>query len=66
MDNKNSASTGGITFSGLLFVALLVLKLVKVIDWSWWRITAPLWIPAVLVIIVLVVGFIIYLKTGGH
>lgn len=28
-----------------LFIVFLVLKLVNVIDWSWWWVTAPLWIP---------------------
>ena len=27
-----------------LFVVFLVLKLTNVIDWSWWWVTAPLWI----------------------
>ncbi|QGH79743.1 hypothetical protein SEA_ANON_72 [Gordonia phage Anon] len=27
----------------LLFLVFLVLKLIAVIDWSWWWITAPLW-----------------------
>jgi hypothetical protein len=38
-----SASAGGVGFFGLLFIALLVLKLTHVINWSWWWITAPLW-----------------------
>lgn len=37
-------SSGG--FAGLLFLVFLVLKLTHVIDWSWWWVTAPLWIPA--------------------
>lgn len=37
-----------------LFIAFLVLKLCKVIAWSWWWVTAPLWIPAAIYIIVLV------------
>jgi hypothetical protein len=28
-----------------LFITFLVLKLTEVIDWSWWGVTAPLWIP---------------------
>lgn len=28
----------------LLFIVFLVLKLVGVIDWSWWWVTSPLWI----------------------
>jgi hypothetical protein len=52
---------GGIGFAGLLFLVLLVLKLTHVIDWSWWWVTAPLWIPASAVLALLVVGFPIYL-----
>jgi len=29
----------------LLFITFLILKLCKVITWSWWWVTAPLWIP---------------------
>lgn len=28
-----------------LFLTFMVLKLTDVIDWSWWWVTAPLWIP---------------------
>lgn len=45
-------STNGIGFGGILFVVFLVLKLTAVIDWSWWWITAPLWIPLCLDILV--------------
>lgn len=31
-----------------LFVIFLVLKLVGVIAWSWWWVTAPLWIGLLL------------------
>ena len=51
----------GIGMSGLLFIVFLVLKLTHVIDWSWWWITAPLWIPTSLVIFVLIILFIIYI-----
>jgi uncharacterized protein (DUF983 family) len=60
MDNRNSGTAGGgITLSGLTFIVFLVLKLCNVIDWSWWWVTAPLWIPfaigvAILLIIVIV------------
>lgn len=36
-----------IEFAGLpmiLFIVFLVLKLCKVIAWSWWWVTSPLWI----------------------
>ena len=38
----------------LIFVALMVLKLCGVIDWSWWWVTAPIWGP-----IVIFIGFLV-------
>ena len=38
-------STGGISLPMVLFLIFLVLKLCGVIAWSWWWVTAPLWIP---------------------
>lgn len=40
-------SSVGIVFM-LTFVVFLILKLTGVINWSWWLITAPLWIPCAL------------------
>ena len=51
MENKQSVqSSGGIGLGGAMFVVFLVLKLCHVIDWSWWWVTAPLWIPVAAVI----------------
>ena len=61
MSNTNSNSTASINIGlgGILFVVFLVLKLVGVIDWSWWWVTAPLWIPAAVVLILWIIGAII-------
>lgn len=56
MSNSNS-SGGGIGFCGLLAIVFIVLKLIHVIDWSWWWVLSPLWIPACLFI----VGLILFL-----
>lgn len=50
---------GGISFSGLLFIVLLVLKLVKVISIPWVWVFAPLWIPLCIVLVVLIIAAII-------
>ena len=50
---------GGISFSGLLFIVLLVLKLVKVISISWVWVFAPLWIPACIALVILIIAAII-------
>ena len=49
MDNK--ASKGGVSFTGLLTVAFIVLKLCHVIEWSWWWVLSPIWIVAALVFV---------------
>ena len=42
-NSSNSGSSGGVGVLGLLGVAFVVLKLCKVIHWSWWWVTAPFW-----------------------
>jgi hypothetical protein len=65
MDNKSSgAAGGGITLSGLTFLVFLVLKLCNVIDWSWWWVTAPLWIPFAIFIAICIVVFIVGIFIG--
>ena len=56
MDKQTSS--GGIGFCGALFLVFLVLKLTGSIAWSWWWVTAPLWIPCALFIVVTVFIFI--------
>jgi len=49
MENKNSDRYVGsvVGLDVVLFVVFLVLKLCNVIDWSWWLVTAPIWMPPV-------------------
>ena len=55
----NNNTSNGIGFGTVLFLVFLVLKLTDNIDWSWWWVTAPLWIPLILGVIVLcVIGLI--------
>lgn len=42
---SNDSSSTGIGLSGVLFVLFVALKLLGKIDWSWWLVTAPLWMP---------------------
>lgn len=59
MNKNNQNTSSGVTFASLLFLLFLALKLTHVIDWSWWWITAPLWIPFIIVIAVFFSGVII-------
>lgn len=58
MDSKQTSS-GGIGFAGLLTIAFIVLKLCKVINWSWVWVLSPLWISFGLVVAILIVALII-------
>lgn len=57
---KAEAHAGGIGVLGLMFIVMFTLKLGGVIDISWWLVTAPLWVPACLFIVV-VLGFLSWL-----
>ena len=43
----------------ILFIVFLVLKLTNVINWSWWWVTAPLWIPVSIVLVLLIIAIVI-------
>jgi len=60
-----NSSSSGIGFCGLLTILFIGLKLCGVIDWSWWWVLAPLWIPTILVIIILLIASVILVK-GNH
>lgn len=47
-----------IGFLGLLTIAFIVLKLTNYINWSWWWILAPLWIPVALSIVLFVLRIV--------
>ena len=59
MSESGNASGGGIGIGTLLFVVFLILKLCDKIDWSWWWVTSPLWIPAALIIVIVFIGCIL-------
>jgi Na+-translocating ferredoxin:NAD+ oxidoreductase RnfE subunit len=58
------SSSNGIGLGTVLFIVFLVLKLTGHIDWSWWWVTSPLWIPlAIIIIALLVIGvFVVIAK----
>ena len=58
MANKSTSS--GLGLGSVLFIVFLILKLTGNINWSWWWVTSPLWIPITLgVIMVGIMGFAI-------
>ena len=58
-NKKETSANGGIGFIGVLTIVFIVLKLLNVIDWSWWWVLSPLWISFGLSILVIVIIVII-------
>lgn len=57
---RGKTNSNGLGIGSILFLIFLTLKLAEigpVAKWSWWWVTAPLWIPMVLIaLIALAVG----------
>lgn len=51
MNKNNNSSSGGLGFGAVLGIVFIVLKLVGVINWSWWWVLSPFWISFVLIIL---------------
>jgi hypothetical protein len=45
MGNKKVVYKGGMGLSGWLTILFTALKLTGYINWSWWWVTSPIWIP---------------------
>ena len=57
----NNNTSNGLGLGTVLFLVFLVLKLTDNIDWSWWWVTSPLWIPLTLGIVILgIIGLIMH------
>jgi hypothetical protein len=66
--SNNEVKSKGMGIGTILFLIFMTLKLTGDIDWSWWWVTAPLWIPLVgflafagiAVVIAIVIAYIGY------
>ncbi len=54
MEKKNNTIHCGTSLSTLRTVAFIVLKLCNVIDWAWFWVLAPLWIPFAIVFVIII------------
>jgi hypothetical protein len=57
MSKETTAFNSGILT--ILFIVFLILKLTGNIDWSWWWVTSPLWLPLVL-LLVTIIGVVVF------
>ena len=58
--NNEKTTSGGIGFGSALLLTFIILKLVGVIDWSWWWVLSPIWIPVALLLAVSILLFVVY------
>lgn len=62
MENKKQTTS----FPTILLVVFVVLKLTNNIDWSWWWVLSPLWIPVAFIAVVALAAGIIMALFGGN
>jgi hypothetical protein len=55
----NKETNGGLGLGMILFLIFMTLKLTGNITWSWIWVASPLWIPALLVMGVIVLGVLL-------
>ena len=58
--NNEKTTSGGIGFGSALLLTFIILKLIGVIDWSWWWVLSPIWIPVVLLMVASILLFVVY------
>ena len=54
-----TSKSNGIGLGTVLTIVFVVLKLTNYINWSWWWVLSPLWIP-ILIGLAIFVGFCIF------
>ena len=63
-NNKGSQSLGIGTILFLIFLTLKLAGIGVVATWSWWWVTAPLWIPLGAIFVILaIVGLVTYINS---
>jgi len=60
-DSSSNSTSGGVSVSGLLGVAFVVLKLTGHINWPWVWVLAPFWIPLAIALTLLAFAGIFFL-----
>jgi len=58
MSDTNKST--GVSFSGLLLLTFIILKLAHVIDWKWVWVLSPLWLGLGVAIVILTAFFIFF------
>lgn len=56
---QQQTTTGGVSTLGVVQIVFIILKLVGVIEWSWWLVLIPLYISIGFIVLSLIVGLLI-------
>ena len=57
MSDKNTSS--GVGFGGLLTILFIGLKLGGIINWSWWWVLSPIWLPIAVLLFIVALLFLV-------
>ena len=60
MRSNNKALNLAVRFFEVIILLLIMLKLMKVINWSWWWVLAPVWLVIAIVIAAITIYCIKY------
>lgn len=68
MSSKNSFNihTNGMGLLGWLQLVFIVLRVLEVIQWSWWKVFIPLYISAGLFVVILIIYVIALIISDRH
>ena len=58
INNKQTVTTS-FPIASILAIVFVVLKLTNNVDWSWWWVLSPLWMPLAIIAILFAVIFIL-------
>ena len=58
INNKQTVTTS-FPIASILAIVFVVLKLTNNVDWSWWWVLSPLWVPLGIIVILFAVIFIL-------
>lgn len=62
MENNKKVTIGCISpLTVIIFLAFFFAKIYDKIDWSWWWVFSPLWIPVAIALTILLIAGLIYL-----
>ena len=58
-NNRGTAAGGGLGILGVVEIVFIILKLLGIINWSWWIVLVPLWIDLGITLLVILIIIIV-------